>query len=346
MNKRIGRRNFLKVLGIGAGAAGATALTKTVPANPAYAHSAVNPTGNPAPYQGEGGWEEMDRMHEAGVKKFLENIGKEENFWRKPLEFTMDGDTKVFELTTRNVMWEPEPGVTSFPAMAYNDMIPGPEIRITEGDKVRVILHNELDQSTAIHFHGVEVENAMDGVPFVTQPPVTPGTSFTYEFTAINPGSHMYHSHHNATEQVVGGLLGAFIIEPADKSNQPIVDAEYTMVLNDSMLGFTFNGRSFPYTQPVIAKLGQTIRIRYMNEGLMIHPMHLHGMPQQVIAKDGYALPQPYFCDTLNIAPGERYDVLVKAKYVGLWAFHCHILSHAESRNGMFGMVTVLVVEE
>ncbi|HEX2908838.1 MAG TPA: multicopper oxidase domain-containing protein, partial [Phototrophicaceae bacterium] len=170
--------------------------------------------------------------------------------------------------------------------------------------------------------------------------------TFTYEFTVKNPGSHMYHSHHNAAEQVSSGMLGPFIIEPKDKSREPVVDADYNFVLNDTTLGFTINGRSFPYTQPIRAKLGQKIRIRYMNEGFMIHPFHLHGIPQLVIAKDGWPLAVPYMCDTLNIAPGERYDVIVDCTDLGLWAFHCHILTHAESRHGMFGMVTVLVVEE
>jgi FtsP/CotA-like multicopper oxidase with cupredoxin domain len=83
-----------------------------------------------------------------------------------------------------------------------------------------------------------------------------------------------------------------------------------------------------------------------MNEGLLIHPMHLHGIEQVVFSKDGWNLPQPYTCDTLNIAPGERYDVLVNCHTPGAWAFHCHILSHAESPKGMFGMVIALVIQE
>ena len=156
----------------------------------------------------------------------------------------------------------------------------------------------------------------------------------------------MYHSHHNSLEQVVGGLLGAFVIEPADKRNEPVVSQEYTMILSDTLLGFTINGKSFPYTQPLIANVGDRIRIRFMNEGLMIHPMHLHGMPMRVIAKDGYYLPAPYYCDTINIAPGERYDVIVEARAAGAWAFHCHILSHVENRTGLFGMATVFVINE
>jgi FtsP/CotA-like multicopper oxidase with cupredoxin domain len=186
----------------------------------------------------------------------------------------------------------------------------------------------------------------MDGVPFITQPLIKPGETFTYEFEARNSGSHMYHSHHNAMVQVTRGLLGPFIIEPKDKSQDPEYDADYTLVLNDTGIGFTLNGRSFPYTQPIVAKLGDRIRIRYMNEGLMIHPMHLHGLEQLVFAKDGWNLPSPYMNDTVNIAPGERFDVIVECHTPGAWAFHCHILSHAESAHGMFGMVTAVIVEE
>jgi manganese oxidase len=293
-----------------------------------------------------GSYQEMDLHHQSGVQTFLDNAGSEPNFWRQePMAFTMDGDVKVFDLTCSEIEWETAVGM-SFAALAYNGMVPGPTIRVTEGDKVRLNVTNEMTQSTAVHFHGLLVPNAMDGVPFITQPVITPGTTSTYEFTIRNAGTHMYHSHHNAAEQVTRGLLGAFIVDPADTSREPEVDADYIMVLNDSTLGFTINGKSFPYTQPIVATLGQKIRVRYMNEGYMIHPMHLHGIPQLVFAKDGYHLPSPYMCDTLNIAPGERYDVLIDCTEPGVWAYHCHILIHAESRNGMFGMVTVLIVQE
>ena len=154
----------------------------------------------------------------------------------------------------------------------------------------------------------------------------------------------MYHSHHNSTKQVGLGLLGAFIVEPKDPGPHDKYDVERVMILNDAMGGYTLNGKSFPATEPIAAKVGQTVRIRYMNEGVMIHPMHLHGIHQLVTHKDGWPLPQPFRCDTLNIAPGERWDVIVKATNPGTWAFHCHILPHAEGEQGMFGMVTALVV--
>jgi FtsP/CotA-like multicopper oxidase with cupredoxin domain len=325
---------------MGAGALGASALANSQPPTVNQGH----PLSEPLQGSGET-WQEMDAHHEEAVNLFLANIGQEPNFWRPPMEFTMDGDIKVFDITCTELNWETMPG-SAFPAMAYNGMVPGPTMRVTEGDRVRVNVTNQMTQSTAIHFHGLRVPNDQDGVPFITQPVIPPDTTFSYEFTTRNAGSHMYHSHHNAAEQVTKGLMGAIVIDPADTSREPEVDADYVMILNDSAIGFTLNGKGFPYTQPIIAQLGQRIRVRYMNEGLMIHPFHLHGMPQLVFAKDGYQLPTPFLCDTLNVAPGERWDVLIDCDEPGVWAYHCHILTHAESRNGMFGMVTVLIVEE
>lgn len=285
--------------------------------------------------------DEMDKMHEAGVKAFP---AKTAGLGGQPLEFRREGEFKVFDLTCKKVNWEIEPN-KFVEAWAYNGTLPGPEIRVTEGDKVRIVVKNELDQSTAIHWHGLVIPNAMDGVPFITQPPIKPGTNFTYEFVAKPAGTHMYHSHHNSATQVSMGLLGAFIIEPQDPKSRPAFDIETTMVLNDGILGYTLNGKGFPATQPIVCKKGQKVLIRYLNEGSQLHPMHLHGMPQQVIARDGYLLREPYLCDTLTIGPGERWEAIVDATEVGTWAFHCHILSHAESEHGMFGMVTVLVVQ-
>ncbi len=287
-------------------------------------------------------WQEMDQMHEAGIKAFP---AKTQGLGGQPLTPRIEGDVKVFDLVCQKIKWEVSPGKL-VDAYAYNGMVPGPEIRVTEGDKVRINVKNEMDQSTGVHFHGLVVPNSMDGVPFLTQPPIRPGETFTYEFVAKPVGTHMYHAHHNSAQQVPLGLLGPFIVEPKDPKSRPAFDREYTLVLNDGPHGYTLNGKSFPATQPLVAKKGEKILIRYMNEGSMIHPMHLHGMPMLVIAKDGYLQPQPWHCDTLNIAPGDRWEVIVDATEPGTWAFHCHILPHAESEHGMFGMVTVLVVEE
>jgi FtsP/CotA-like multicopper oxidase with cupredoxin domain len=248
-----------------------------------------------------------------------------------------------WELTASVIEWETEPG-TVVEAYAYNGMVPGPQLRAEVGDRIRIILHNELPEPTTIHSHGLLVPPEMDGVPVISQPAVMPGETFTYEYTLRNAGSHMYHSHFMAETQVPMGLLGAFVVTDPE-ADDPQVDQDIAMILNDGPLGFTINGKGFPATEPIVAKQGDLIRIRYMNEGLQIHPMHLHGIPQMVVAKDGWTLPQPHFEDTVLVAPGERVDVLVDASEIGTWAFHCHVLTHAESPDGMFGMVTALIVE-
>ena len=282
--------------------------------------------------------EEMIKVDTAVTSSFP---AKTKGLGGRPLDFEMVDGVKVFELTADEVRWEVEPGKV-LDALAYNGTLPGPQIEAELGDRVRIVLHNELDQPTTLHFHGVRVPNDMDGVPVITQDAVMPGESFTYEFTLTNSGTHMYHPHFNATEQITEGLLGAFVIsDPAD----PDVAVDQTLVLNDGPLGFTINGKGFPATAPIAVSRGETLRLRYMNEGLQIHPMHLHGLVQRVVAKDGYRLDHPYKVDTLMVAPGERYDVLVKADVPGVWAFHCHILNHVEGPEGMFGMVTAVIVQ-
>jgi FtsP/CotA-like multicopper oxidase with cupredoxin domain/plastocyanin len=254
--------------------------------------------------------------------------------------------TKEYVLTASVFPWEVEPGKT-VQAWGYNEQVPGPTIRVHAGDKVKVVLKNELPESTVIHFHGLIVPNAMDGVPDITQPPVKPGATFTYEFTAKGPAVAMYHSHHDAQKQVANGLLGAFYVDDVPlPAGTPALSYNAPMVLNDSgVIGYSLNGKSFPATAPIVVKLGQWLKVDYMNEGAQIHPMHLHGMTQLVIAQDGALLPQPITEDTVMVAPGQRVSVLVHATEPGTWAWHCHILAHAESESGMFGMVTALVVQ-
>jgi FtsP/CotA-like multicopper oxidase with cupredoxin domain len=347
LGKKGSRRDFLRNTAVTAVASSALAACgiKDSAAQAAKQreedHSGGTMAPNPAPLSPAAAAEEMDRMHEAGIKAFPAKTAGKGN---QLLEPRIRNGVKLYELTAKKIRWETAPGQT-VEAWAYNEQIPGPQIRVREGDRVRLTIKNELPESTAIHFHGVELPNDQDGVPFITQPPIKPGQSFTYEFTANNAGSHMYHSHHNAAKQVGLGLLGAFIVEPKDPLPIEKADIDYVLVLNDGAHGYTFNGKSFPATEPIVAGKGQKLRLRFMNEGMMIHPMHLHGMHMTVIAKDGWAQPAPWKCDTLNIAPGERWDVIVNCNNPGTWAFHCHILPHAESDHGMFGMVTALIVK-
>jgi manganese oxidase len=325
-----------------------------------------NATSEPLPE----GWSEHDMAAREKVRRFVGNLaaplgmsaylGEPEQdpefmlveHGNQPLEPTVDGDWKVFEMTVDQMDWQIDALKEPVKALGYNKMWPGPALRVTEGDKVRINVTNNLDETTGVHMHGIAFEDFhMDGIPFVTQLPIIPGETFTYEFTATPHGSHMYHSHHNATDQVGRGLLGALIVDPkdpAERYDQKFgVTQEYIFIHNDSLGGFTINGKGFPATVPIIAKKGERVLIRYQNEGVMMHPWHTHGFRQHVVARDGAQLGDAsFYCDTLGVNPGERFDAIVECDRVGVWAFHCHILPHVEGLDGMFGMVTALVVTE
>jgi plastocyanin len=276
----------------------------------------------------------------------------------QPLEFTLLPDgTKQFELTAAVIPWERGPG-DIVDAWAYNGQVPGPQIRVDLGDKVQVIVNNETPMGTDVHWHGIHTPNDQDGVSPYTQDPISSGTSFTYEFVADEAAIGMYHAHLHSQISVPNGMFGSFIIGdspypygqtisdveiPIDL--EPVVDMP--MVLNDAgVIGLTLNGKSFPATEPLVLEQGDWAAVHYYNEGLTSHPMHLHQMPQLVYAKDGIPLDHPYWADTINVAPGERYSVLFHAGDVGTWVWHCHILTHVERDEGMFGMVTAVVVTE
>ncbi|HEX9717631.1 MAG TPA: multicopper oxidase domain-containing protein [Actinomycetota bacterium] len=308
------------------------------------AEGAADASGGPGSSMGSmmgGGMtaEEMARGHKESVEAFPAETRGRGNL---PLRPTIQGGVKVFELTATETKWETEPG-TFVDAMAYNGQIPGPEIRVHSGDRVRIVLSNQMSQPTTLHMHGLTVPNRADGVPYITQDPIMPGGYYVYAFRVTDsPGMYVFHSHFNSTEQVGKGLYGAFIVEPRGGFG---FDVEATVFLGDGPTGYVLNGKGFPATQPIVASRGDDVLIHLANDGAMIHPMHLHGYHFEVIAQDGFLLAQPYMADTLMIAPGQRYDVVVKANYPGAWAFHCHILPHVEGPGGMFGMVTALVVQ-
>lgn len=138
---------------------------------------------------------------------------------------------KEFTLTAKASNQEIAPGKT-LPVWTFNNSVPGPEIRVKQGEMVKVTLKNELPEPATIHWHGVPVPNAMDGIPGVTQNAVQPGQSFTYEFKADVPGTYWYHSHQDSVNQVDRGMYGTFIVEPKDGAK---VDRDYTLVLDEWM---------------------------------------------------------------------------------------------------------------
>ena len=299
-------------------------------------------------------WQQMDKMMEDVAMKYP---AKTSGTGNTELAYTMSDDGyKVFSLTAKVIPWEVEVG-KFVDGWSYNGLIPGPVMHANVGDKIRIVLKNELPESTSLHLHGVRVPNAMDGVDPYTQKPIEPGATFTYEWTAEEPSVGMYHSHHNAQVQVPNGLAGAILIGDwktmamaaaggRTHDANKVAEQEVVMVLNDSgTIGLSLNGKSFPATAPYSLAIGETMVVHYYNEGSMTHPMHLHQPSGLVVAKDGKVLESPFWADTVNVAPGERWAVVYTPKDAGVWAWHCHILTHAETPEGMRYMVTALIVK-
>ena len=318
-------------------------------------------TGIPSAGGGDGGGHDQmspAEMDQTMIDSMLAFPAETEGRGNQPLEPTevrADG-TKVFDLTASVIEWEVSPG-EFVDAWAYNEQVPGPWIRGDVGDQVEINVTNNTELSTDVHWHGISTPNEMDGVSPYTQDPIRPGETFTYAFEAERPAIGMYHAHLHSQISVPNGMFAPFTIGdtplPYGQTVSGVeipedleVAQEIPMVLNDAgVIGLSLNGKSFPATEPYSTTEGDWLIYHYYNEGLQIHPMHQHQFPQLVFAKDGIPLDNPYWADTVNVAPGERYSVLVHADRRGVWVWHCHILTHVESEQGMFGMVTALIVE-
>lgn len=286
----------------------------------------------------------------------------------RPLEPRLENGVKIFNLEVSVIRWHILPDV-AVDAFAYNGQLPGPRLRVTQGDRVRIVVHSDLPESTTVHWHGLVLPNKMDGPAFITQEPIQSGGSYIYEFTADQAGTFFYHSHDHPDRQQALGLYGAFIIDPRKpEANEPKADLEYVIQLQEWLLRegltypamlmegglpnyFTINGRAYPATEVVHMKVGQTIKLRFIGtSNNFIHPMHVHGGPFTVVARDGVTLAPSarYDADTINLGPGQRYDVIWPARLPGKWLVHCHIPHHTENDNveekGGGGLMMVLDV--
>ncbi|MFL5626310.1 MAG: multicopper oxidase family protein [Ktedonobacteraceae bacterium] len=271
-------------------------------------------------------------------------------------KYIIDRDgAKHFTFTAQQVMWEVVKGHRVL-AWTINGTVPGPMIRVTSGDHVRVTFINHFPTATAVHWHGLEVATGQDGVPGVGMKPIQPGQTYVYDFTVHDQdvGSHWYHTHYDDMTQMTGGLYGAFIVDPRPgtiQAQQAIhADVEYTAFISTMPGGYyVINGKSFPDTQPILVKHGQTVHIRMIGaDTMMMHPMHIHGHTFSVVAEDGHALTQPYQKDTVQVAPGESYDLTFNAWAPpgSIYPIHCHILSHlmnpGQSGEEMGGLIILI----
>ncbi len=203
--------------------------------------------------------------------------------------------------------------VDGYEAWTYNGTVPGPELRVTQGDRVRVTLVNHLPASTTIHWHGLTLPDAEDGVAGVTQDAVPTGGTYTYEFVVNEPGTYWYHSHQDTSNQVPRGLYGALVVEP---KQGPAYDHDYTVAIGDLGGGQVVAANGITGELHLNAKPGETVRLRIINatQGSMVgtpEQLALFGAPYKVIALDGHDLNQPGALgpEQLPVGEGQRYDL-------------------------------------
>lgn len=216
----------------------------------------------------------------------------------------------------------------------FNGTIPGPELRFKKGQIARIMVSNGLLKNTTVHWHGVRVPHAMDGVPHVSQPPIAPGASFQYEFQLKDSGTFWYHPHERSYEQVGRGLFGPLIVEEDDP---PAVDRDLTWVLSDFLLDpasgrhqpfgamaahamngrignlITINGVDINQGVRLDVARGERIRLRLINASTArVFAPAFDGHQPWVIAFDGNGVePHPFEASRTNLGPGMRLDLII-----------------------------------
>lgn len=258
------------------------------------------------------------------------------------LAYKMVNGAKEFHLHVEPVKRELLPDVfMNF--WGYNGGMPGPTIEAVEGDKIRIVVHNGLPEDTTLHLHGLELPNAQDGVPGLTQDPIPTGKMGVYELTLHQNGTFFYHSHDPMQE--VMGTIGLFIIHPK-KAHEPAVDHDFGLIVQEFRIEpgvntpantkmdfnwFTINGRSGPYFTPLVVKLGSRVRIRFVNFSTDDHhPMHLHGHTFWVTGTEGGRIPPSAWIpgNTVLVGVAQVREVEFIANNPGDWALHCHMFHH------------------
>jgi FtsP/CotA-like multicopper oxidase with cupredoxin domain len=260
------------------------------------------------------------------------------------------GDVKEFHLVAEEIEREFAPGMKVL-CWGYNGMTPGPTIEAVEGDRVRILVTNRLPEHTTIHWHGVFVPNGMDGVGGLLQPHIEPGETFVYEFTLRQHGTFMYHPHADETVQMALGMTGFFIVHPRRPEGPP-VDRDFCIlphmwaiepgtrrpnpnVMLDFNL-FTFNGRAYPGTAPMLVRRGERVRLRFANVSMDSHPIHIHGHRFWVTETDGGQIPPSarWPESTIDVGTGQTRAVEFVAEENGDWPLHCHKTHHAMNAMG------------
>jgi FtsP/CotA-like multicopper oxidase with cupredoxin domain len=268
--------------------------------------------------------------------------------WRR------NGAFKEFHLVAHELEHELAPGM-KVKVWGYNGGTPGPTIEAVEGDWLRIFVTNRLPEHTTVHWHGIFLPNGMDGVGGLLQPHIRPGETYVYEFRVGQHGTFMYHPHADEMVQMALGMMGFFVVHPKQPrflGEAAAADRDFCifphmwaihpgtyrpdpMVMLDFDL-FTFNGRAFPGTSPLVVGQDERVRFRFANLSMTSHPIHVHGHRFWLTETDGGQVSRSAWVPdtTLNIVAGQTRAVEFVADLPGDWPLHCHKTHHAMNAMG------------
>jgi len=266
------------------------------------------------------------------------------------LPYKINQGVKEFRLTAEQIEREFAPGM-KVKCWGYNGTSPGPTIEVVEGDRIRIFVTNKLQEKTSVHWHGLFLPNGMDGVGGLTQPHIPPGKTMVYEFTVRQNGTFMYHPHSDEMVQMAMGMMGLFIAHPKDPLARR-VDRDYAFLLmswdvepgtrvpnTSTMTDFnlwTFNSKTFPAIQTLVARTGERVRLRIGNLSMTNHPIHLHGVAFNVVGTDGGWIPDSAQWPEVStdVPVGAMRVIEFIADEPGDWALHCHKSHHTMGPMG------------
>ena len=237
------------------------------------------------------------------------------------------GRASTMRLTAEPVVAQILPeGSGTTRSLGFNGGTPGPVLRVRQGDELTVNFENRTGEPSSIHWHGIRIENAMDGVPDLTQDAVPDGENFEYRFVTPDAGTFWYHSHSRSWEQVARGLYGPLIVE---ERNPPAVDSDIIVMIDDwwleqtgelrddfdSMFHFAHGGRLGNYAKAIVSNSaairGDRVRLRLINTAnARVFPVKVGGVQGNLVALDGMPLKGLQPADTIRLAPAQRADII------------------------------------
>ncbi len=289
---------------------------------------------------------------------------------------------KEFHLVAKESHWEILPGIT-VAALTYNSQVPGPVIKVEQGDTVRIVLHNQLRVPTSLYFHGLPVKKEINGLPRRQAGLLAPGDTYTYQFIAERVGTFWYHPQVIHADQIFSGLAGALVIEPRNTAKS--YSKDYVLIIGQWEVNghtaaqtenalktaatlerplasaaaktqtdkavpvpptffFTLNGKSAPAIAPIEVREGDRVRLRVINVTQRICPLFLTGHRFEIIATNGSDQSEVFpKRDTITLAPGDRYDLEFIADNPGVWSLSSLLPTQTANGGSFPGGVACVV---